>query len=357
MTHRLESSDPAKREFTLDCSVPSCRRLPLSDLLSNKRYFQHLQHQHVEQLLEIATDAVRLLHRHSVSFPNPLAALSVVLPAGHPTPSMSPPQPLLECLSRQERLVPFLEYNLSARHLPHRERLPRRRARREELDLRPLSELAAATSLLFRLRDAPAPCFVDAPGQMALRGFLACDFSNTAYACLMVSKVANPSPQLALSLACALTSAADRESCRLILHAVLRGSEAAPPHIVDPEGILRFFYTERRRLRPSRQQVATTLQPSDTQERSTPDPWPDTELDGEVLAKLLVYSAAIEGWSGGVDKAERWRDAVIMFDVYLSGDGWRSSICSFAWSERTTRARELLRLARIRDEGGVKQVQ
>lgn len=252
--------------------------------------------------------------------------------------------------------MPFLEYNLSARHLPHRQRFPRRRARREELDLRPLLELEAATSLLFRLRDAPAPCFVDAPGQMALRGFLACDFSNTAYPCLMVSKVANPSPQLALSLACALTLAADRESCRVILHAVLGGSEAAPPHIVDPEGILR-FYTGRRRLHPSRQQVATTLQPSDTQDRSTPDPWPDTELDGEVLAKLLVCSAAIEGWSGRVDKAERWRDAVIMFDVYLSGDGWRSSICGFAWSEGTTRAKELLRLARIGDEVGVEQVQ
>jgi len=82
MTHRLTSSDPAERDLTLDCSVPCCGRLPLSDLLSNKRYFQHLQPQHVQQLLEIATDAVRLLHRHNVSFPNPLAAFpSFSLPA------------------------------------------------------------------------------------------------------------------------------------------------------------------------------------------------------------------------------------------------------------------------------------
>ncbi|KAK0718751.1 hypothetical protein B0T21DRAFT_55484 [Apiosordaria backusii] len=353
ITHCISASNSRRRQLTLESPIPHSRRLPLSRLLSEP-YFRYVQPRHIQQLFETTTNTVHLLHRHNISFPISLDVLSVVLPANyavhrsgrllrindththtHPAnyavPTNGSSLPLVEFLSQEEGLVVFFEYNRFATHLS-RKHSSTRRTRQKELELNAVASLMAAVHALLRLRDAPASYPVDASSQAALGSYLASDDATMAHACL-INKIANPTPWLAVMLSFFFLAASDFAKCRAVLDAALGGCDAAPRHMVDPGDVLS-FYAQRRRIRHEEMQVGDKAS----------DLGLDVELDGEVLARLLVYYITATNMRDRSGNRHRWRDAVIMFDAYLTSKRVDDSILrGFVLDERTDQERELLR--------------
>ncbi|KAK3317595.1 hypothetical protein B0T19DRAFT_294566 [Cercophora scortea] len=341
LAHRIAASDPTTQELTLKTPISDTRRISFSCLLSEPN-FGYVQPRCIQKLLETTTDTLHLLHRHNISFPISLEVLSVVLPANYAVPR-TPAQPLAEFLSQEEAWVVFYEYNRSAAHLSLKYgSTGPRRARQMERELKAVVSLMTAVQVLLRLRNATAPCRVDAPTQLTLADFLTSDDASMAHVSLVNNKIANPIPWMAATLSSSFLAAGDEDQSRAVLDAALGGGDAAPRDLVDPAVVLSFYNAQRRRkTRHGETQVG-----DDSNQASTDTRQLDVELDGHVLARLLIYYITATNMTQTFDNRHRWRDAVIMYDAHLANkeDSWY--IRGFVLDKRTDQERELLLAAR-----------